>query len=138
MTELQDKATLVASELVGNAVLHAKTSIELRIQPTGGLLRIEVRDTSPRLPLRRMFSAEATTGRGLSLVDRLSEHWGVIPASDGRGKTVWAVIGPADEEEDETEQFFGGRWDVDLDDVTGHAPDAAPAVPANRSTVPAA
>jgi len=47
-------------------------------------------DRSPRQPIARHYSSQATTGRGLGLVKAVSNRWGVRP--DGDGKTVWAEL----------------------------------------------
>lgn len=83
-------AELVVSELVTNAVLHARTPIEVRLTVRPGLVRIEVHDGTARRPTRRYFSDEATSGRGLRLVEELCDAWGV--EVDGAGKTVWAEL----------------------------------------------
>jgi anti-sigma regulatory factor (Ser/Thr protein kinase) len=87
-----DTAVLVTSELVTNAVLHARTAVTLRLAMTGDLIRIEVFDENPRLPVLVPCPPEATSGRGLALISALSSAWG-MEHRDG-GKTVWAEIGP--------------------------------------------
>ncbi|EYT78276.1 serine/threonine protein phosphatase [Streptomyces sp. Tu 6176] len=88
-------AELVASELVTNAVRHARG-------PDGGMtvtrtghtkVRVAVTDGSPLLPRLRVADLLAETGRGLRLVDGLSQDWGVTPCV--RGKSVWAEVGEA-------------------------------------------
>ncbi len=83
-------AVLVVSELVTNAVLHARTPIEVRLTMHPDVVRIEVHDGTDRRPFRRYFSDEATSGRGLRLVEELCDAWGV--ELDGAGKTVWAEL----------------------------------------------
>jgi anti-sigma regulatory factor (Ser/Thr protein kinase) len=85
-----DVAELVLTELVTNAILHAKTDIVVRIDLGVRGLRLEVMDRSPRQPITRHYSLDATTGRGLGLVDALTQRWGVQP--DVEGKTVWAEL----------------------------------------------
>ena len=90
--EVEDSAELAVSELVTNAVLHARTPLTLAVRatPAGGV-RVEVADASP-VPLRvRRLGAAATTGRGLLVVEALSSEWGVEPLPAGPGKTVWFV-----------------------------------------------
>jgi anti-sigma regulatory factor (Ser/Thr protein kinase) len=82
-----DVALLLVSEAVTNAVLHARSSLEVRVEPRGRGVRVEVRDGSPALPARRRLSARATTGRGVALLESLADHWGW--ERDGAGKTVW-------------------------------------------------
>lgn len=90
---LADDAQLLVSELVSNAVLHAGTEITLVLDLDGERLRIEVSDRDGVLPRHRAPEPEATTGRGLLIVDRLSDRWGSTPRPDG--KIVWAELVPA-------------------------------------------
>jgi anti-sigma regulatory factor (Ser/Thr protein kinase) len=87
-----DDAVLLLSELVANAALHAGTEIGVRIELKPDCVRLSVTDGSPREPVLRRYSDEATTGRGLNLVSLLARQWGVDPNPDG-GKTVWAEVG---------------------------------------------
>jgi hypothetical protein len=83
-------AELLVSELVTNAVLHARSASRVTIERQGTTLRISVFDTSPTRPRLRNYGPEAVTGRGLLLVDRISQRWGVdqLPT----GKSVWFEI----------------------------------------------
>lgn len=90
--ELADVGSLLVSETVTNAVLHAATEVELTVVAGDGSLRVEVRDGSSVLPGVRHYEDEATTGRGIGLVELLSTSWGVEPEPGG-GKTVWFVLG---------------------------------------------
>ena len=85
-------AALVVCELATNAILHARTPFEVRVRTVGNVIRIEVHDGSPRRPSQRFFSDEATSGRGLRLVQSLCPSWGVDVDDDGAGKTVWAEV----------------------------------------------
>lgn len=87
-------AALVVSELSTNAVLHARTDFEVRlvVDLDRSIVRVEVADASPVAPMVRRFSAEATSGRGLALVESLASSWGVDLVPGGRGKTVWAEL----------------------------------------------
>lgn len=89
--DLRDGVALVASELVANAVMHARTDMVLSVEPEGDGVRVAVTDGSEVLPRWTLASETATSGRGLLLVRRLSRHWGVDPLPDG-GKRVWADI----------------------------------------------
>ena len=84
---LSELAELLVSELVTNAVLHARTTITLEVCHTGPGVRVGVVDASPRGPRQREFSDQATTGRGLTLVESLSSSWGTEPTRNG--KSVW-------------------------------------------------
>lgn len=87
---LVDRAVLVASELVTNAVIHARTELRLRLELRGDLLHLAVRDGNPRM-LVIIRGPEAEGGRGLWLVDQLARAWGVNRHPDG-GKVVWCTL----------------------------------------------
>ncbi|MFE5856416.1 ATP-binding protein [Streptomyces sp. NPDC056500] len=81
-------AVLLVSELVGNAVRHTGARVfGLRLLRRRGWIRIEVRDPSRGLPCLLPVQPMDISGRGLFLVDKLSDRWGVdlLP----RGKTTW-------------------------------------------------
>lgn len=83
---------LVVSELASNAVLHARTEIRLTLRSDGvAWVRIEVQDHNSQMPTQQACPDDATTGRGLAMVERVVASWGV--ARDGDGKTVWAELG---------------------------------------------
>ncbi|HLI15799.1 MAG TPA: STAS domain-containing protein [Acidimicrobiales bacterium] len=92
-TATVDAALLLVSELVTNAVLHARTSIEVRLERCGEAVRVETVDGSTLLPTARRWSPDATTGRGLHLVERVASRWGVVAEADR--KTVWFELGGA-------------------------------------------
>lgn len=83
-------AVMCVSELSGNCALHARTEFTVRVQLERDVVRIEVRDGSPRVPSPRGYDTGATTGRGLRLVEEYSSSWGVDATSTG--KTVWLVL----------------------------------------------
>lgn len=81
---------LLVSELVTNAVLHARSASRVTVVHTDSTLRITVSDTSPTRPRMRDYGPGAVTGRGLLLVDRIARRWGVEPSSTG--KSVWFEV----------------------------------------------
>ncbi|SEM28836.1 SpoIIE family protein phosphatase [Streptacidiphilus jiangxiensis] len=91
--ELSDTVELLASELVTNALVHTDRDAMLtarltRDAETGqARLRIEVVDDSDQWPKRRTPGEQASSGRGLMLVEALSDAWGVEP--NGTGKRMW-------------------------------------------------
>ena len=85
-------APLVLTELVTNAVLHARTPYEVHVSLDGAHLSIEVRDCNAHLPRQRHYRQDSTTGRGLLLVSELCSDWGVREVDDG--KVVWAHVRP--------------------------------------------
>ncbi len=86
-------AQLLTSELVTNAVVHARTDFELEIAITESGPRITVQDCSSAAPQRRPPSVDLASGRGLALVAGLSSAWGweLTPS----GKRVWFELGLA-------------------------------------------
>ncbi|HEY5835143.1 ATP-binding protein [Streptomyces sp.] len=97
LSRLSDEAELVLSELMANALRHARvpqrSRIETRYVRGERAVRIEVHDASDVLPQVRNPVADDEGGRGLAFVDALTAgRWGVAPSGDG-GKAVWAVVG---------------------------------------------
>lgn len=84
-----DAASLLVSELVTNAVTHAGSSVDLVVGHEGrhATLRVEVHDSSLRAPRMGGFDLDTVSGRGLALVEAMSDRWGV--ERDGDGKRVW-------------------------------------------------
>jgi anti-sigma regulatory factor (Ser/Thr protein kinase) len=92
LRRLAPDASLLTSELVSNAVIHARTAIELRLRRIDGGLRIEVRDSVDYgLETERQGEGLLARGLGLRVVAQLSSRWGIDPVPDG--KTVWAELG---------------------------------------------
>ncbi|WP_431924114.1 ATP-binding protein [Nonomuraea jabiensis] len=85
-----DYAELLISELVTNAVRHARGLVRMSLSAADGLLRCEVEDSSPTLPSPRAASCDDEGSRGLLLVEMLSCGWGSVPT--GRGKLVWFEV----------------------------------------------
>lgn len=88
-----DTATLLVTEVVTNAVLHAQTDLSVHVVVDGSGVLVEVEDSSPEGPLRRSHSEESVTGRGLELVEGLADDYGVLATSNG--KAVWFTLGGA-------------------------------------------
>lgn len=83
-------AELLVSELVTNAILHAHSSATVTIDRTPTAIRVSVCDRSTATPRLRDYEPGAVTGRGLLLVDRISQRWGI--ETDGAGKCVWFEV----------------------------------------------
>jgi anti-sigma regulatory factor (Ser/Thr protein kinase) len=91
--DLRDAVSVLVSELAMNAVQHARTPFEVTVEVTGRVLRVQVTDsgggTAEAQPLP---PATSPHGRGLFLVDRLADAWGVSPDRPGPSKSVWFTI----------------------------------------------
>lgn len=87
-------AALLTSELVTNAIVHAKSSVCVRVVVHTNTIRVTVEDESEAHPQHTIASNSAVTGRGLTLVDRLARRWGVEVLHGGRGKAVWFELSP--------------------------------------------
>ncbi len=83
-------ATLIASELVTNAVLHARTPLTMSVSRCGHQLRVGVRDHDSRPPTPRVVGPDVATGLGMQVVEALCQDWGVLFAAGG--KLVWAIL----------------------------------------------
>jgi len=86
-----DAAVLLSSELVTNAVLHARTPLTIAVTGGDGTIRVEVRDSHPALPQPRRYNLDNATGRGLRLLEAMASAWGVLKVPDAQrpGKIVW-------------------------------------------------
>ena len=104
--DLADVVELVVSELVTNAVQasldqngrprytddHGAACIHLRLATNGLAILVEVWDENFKLPAPTRARLDDESGRGLMLVDALTEQWGWDLSPSGRGKIVWALI----------------------------------------------
>jgi anti-sigma regulatory factor (Ser/Thr protein kinase) len=86
-----DDAAVVLSELVGNAVRHATGDV-MRVRLLRGerTMRMSVEDACPSLPRPREPSWDEESGRGLLLIEALSDAWGWQETD--HGKVVWAEV----------------------------------------------
>ena len=85
-------AVLCASELATNALLHAGTAARVQVDLSAERLMVAVSDSGTRGTVTRAHAeALSSRGRGLGLIEELSDAWGTDPAV--RGSTVWFEIG---------------------------------------------
>jgi anti-sigma regulatory factor (Ser/Thr protein kinase) len=97
---LIEVVALLAGELVTNAIAHTPATtvgIGLVVCLGDDAVRVEVHDTSPRLPeLGGLAGWDTESGRGLGMVAALATRWGVDVNADGDGqgdgKTVWFQV----------------------------------------------
>ena len=104
---MDDPAELIVSELVTNSVQatadkdgrprYGETGlpvVHLRLASDHARVLIEVWDSVPRAPAARRAGPDEEGGRGLALVEALSDHWGWTTMPDWSGKAVWAELRP--------------------------------------------
>lgn len=89
-TDVMLEVMLMVSELATNAVVHAGTAFSLSIERTDGWVRVEVMDGGSGDVQVLAPSKGDSQGRGLQLVDLLSDRWGTTHLNEG-GKVVWFV-----------------------------------------------
>jgi anti-anti-sigma regulatory factor len=89
--EVKDVVRIVVSELTTNVVKHVQCPFTLRLASSPSGLLVAVTDISRQEPILRPVQPAATDGRGIQLVDALSQSWGVRLVHQ-EGKTVWARI----------------------------------------------
>jgi hypothetical protein len=121
LVAIGDDLVLATSEIVTNAVLHARTPIAVEMCVAGGRVEVQVRDLSPVLPtvlpVRNDLSSDIehllssfdgpddedlrhtswvvgssgsiAAGRGLHLLEAVTDCWGVSLLPDLHGKVVW-------------------------------------------------
>jgi len=90
--EVRGVVALMVSELATNCVRHAGTSFSVNVHRSDEVVRVEVTDSGSGCVELRAPRPEEPTGRGLLIVEELSDSWGVDYAEDA-GKTVWFTIG---------------------------------------------
>jgi len=94
--DVVDEAEIVVSELVSNAIRHARPladgNLRVHWKVKAGVVEVEVTDggsdSTPRPAPRTVWAA---SGRGLRIVRSLAHEWGV--SEDRHGTTVWASVG---------------------------------------------
>jgi signal transduction histidine kinase len=92
------RVALVVTELVANAVVHGHSQPRLRVGWDGHMVRLEVEDDGPGRPTVQDLDPTTTSGRGLALVDRIADRWGVTESGSdpsdpaAHAKVVWAHI----------------------------------------------
>ncbi|WP_309226267.1 ATP-binding protein [Streptomyces lunaelactis] len=93
LPELVESAQICVTELTSNVIRHvgAGTPTTLAVSMSGTRLRIEVHDPDTRaLPTLPGAECEAESGRGMTLVDAVTDRWGVILRADS--KVVWCEL----------------------------------------------
>jgi serine/threonine-protein kinase RsbW len=104
-SEARDSIELMVSELATNCIRHAHSAFDVTLQTTRRTVRVEVCDSQPGRPEPQSPSPNEPTGRGLRIVEALSDTWGVEPSPGG--KIVWFEIKRVDAPKEETRTRLG-------------------------------
>ena len=84
-------ATLAASELATNVVVHARTPFTVSVAVGPGCLRVELSDGSAMAPVARATDQDSASGRGVPIVQAVTDRWG--SGRRATGKVVWFELG---------------------------------------------
>jgi anti-sigma regulatory factor (Ser/Thr protein kinase) len=99
LAQLEPDASLLVTELVTNAIVHAHSQVHVTATVADGLLEVAVSDHEPRVSMPYSHESVGLSvpiaedaelsegGRGMGLVDVISDAWGV--ATLDAGKQVW-------------------------------------------------
>lgn len=91
--DTSDAISVMVSELAMNAVQYAATDFDVLVELSDGQLRVQVSDAGGGQPAPGPLPPLASPhGRGLILVGRLADAWGVMPVPEAPGKSVWFTI----------------------------------------------
>ena len=90
--DLEQRADLLVSELVTNAVQHSSKRVAVGVDLDVHRLRVEVSDDGQDMPRVEHEGVWSEHGRGLRLVEAISDAWGVAPQRGG--KRVWFELRP--------------------------------------------
>jgi len=96
LTGLCDDVAILVSELVTNSVAASQSvarglPVRLWLLSDRALVLIVVWDSCPQPPVRIDASGGEENGRGLLLVETISDQWGSCPTPATGGKAVWAL-----------------------------------------------
>jgi anti-sigma regulatory factor (Ser/Thr protein kinase) len=84
-----DDASLLATELMANAVRHGVGIVELRVESEEGRLHVAVHDDGDSTPVVNHAGPASPGGRGMWIVQSIARDWGTESNGDEPGKTVW-------------------------------------------------
>ncbi len=84
-----DDASLLATELMANAVKQGTGTVELRVEAENGLLHVAVHDDADGTPVVSYAGTASPNGRGLWIVQSIAHNWGTESDGEEPGKTVW-------------------------------------------------
>lgn len=112
--ETRDAVEVLLSEIATNCVRHTSSEFTVRVSVSQEHIRVDVTDQGAGRPEIRSPRPSEPSGRGLRIVDLLSDRWGVSFDSDSVGKTVWfEVANPSPRHGEPGAATSDGSGDVD-------------------------
>ncbi|MGH3262189.1 MAG: ATP-binding protein, partial [Trebonia sp.] len=110
---------LMVSELATNCIRHEHASFHIAILSAPNEIRVEVTDGGSGAPRMRSPGPDEPSGRGLQIVNMLSDRWGVEPESPA-GKTVWFTLDVAPDPDRGSGSAAAGHGRGSGTHTTGH------------------
>jgi anti-sigma regulatory factor (Ser/Thr protein kinase) len=83
---------LMVSELASNCIRFTPGGFSVSIEDDSRRVRVDVTDSGGGEPTIRSPRPTDLSGRGLRIVEAMSDDWGVIPAESSAGTTVWFTL----------------------------------------------
>jgi anti-sigma regulatory factor (Ser/Thr protein kinase) len=102
-----ETAVLLTSELVTNAILHARSPVTVAVSSRNGSVRIGVNGDSEQVPIRQVGSDALGGGRGLHVVEALADRWGTTAGESGRA--VWFELASAHQQDGSADEVSRSR-----------------------------
>jgi anti-sigma regulatory factor (Ser/Thr protein kinase) len=90
--DIVNDVAVMVSELATNALVHAATSFTVSVDRRERRVHVEVTDAGSGIPTRRSPGETEPHGRGLTIVEELSDQWGTTHPAGDVGKAVWFTI----------------------------------------------
>ncbi|MDQ1361545.1 MAG: hypothetical protein QOJ44_1922 [Acidimicrobiaceae bacterium] len=90
--DIVNDVAVMVSELATNALVHAATSFTVSVDRRERMVHVEVTDVGSGIPTRRSPGETEAHGRGLAIVEELSDQWGTSHPAGDIGKSVWFTI----------------------------------------------
>jgi serine/threonine-protein kinase RsbW len=107
--ETRDAVEVLLSEVATNCVRHTSSEFTVRVSLSDNHIRVDVTDQGDGRPELRSPRPSEPSGRGLRIVDLLSDRWGVTFETDSAGKTVWfELVNPSHSPGDGAEGGWAG------------------------------
>jgi len=92
-----DEIAIMVSELATNCVRHTVTDFTVGVEQSAREILVEVTDSGGGMPTVRRPEPSEPSGRGLRIVQELSDSFGVRELHGLPGKTVWFVVALAED-----------------------------------------